>query len=282
MNVKKWLLEKLMQIEFMKNELDVRKRESLTREKKTVESFDWQWRYLAEDGPDEKGAVLLWAPGWREKVDSMIQDELGLTKENLVGKKVLDVGCGQGRWTYGFKKIDCDVLGIDTSPAGIEYARRWGLNTRVLNLFEIANADLAGKFDFVWCWGVIHHTADPKRAFQAIVEAAKPEGFIHCYVYSHPRSRRIKMMRAFLKPFSFPTRRWIIRFWVRVGFYHGSVHEAFDALSPDINKEIPEEEIRNWCKEFGLRYERRYPAWARSSKDIFFNAWRDSGPNHKV
>jgi hypothetical protein len=59
-----------------------------------------------------------------------------------------------------------------------------------------------------------------------------------------------------------------------MGLYHGTVHEAFDALSPAINKEIPESEVQGWCRNLGLRYERRNPLWAKGSKDIFFNAWR--------
>jgi len=245
------------------------------QEEQTIASFDWQWRHLAEDGPPGDQAILLWAPGWREKVDTMILDELGLAPANLAGKKALDVGCGQGRWAYGLKKIGCDVLGIDTSPSAIELARKWGLNAKVMNLFEISNAGLAGQFDLVWCWGVIHHTADPERAFRSVVDAARRGGLIHCYVYSRPRSRRVRVMREVLKPFGFSTRRRIISMWIKLGLYHGSVHEGFDALSPSINKEIGEHEIKRWCEDLGLDYERRYPRWASKSEDIFFNARRD-------
>jgi len=149
----------------------------------------------------------------------------------------------------------------------------WGLNAQVLNLFEIPKAGLAGKFDLVWCWGVIHHAADPEKAFKAVAGAAKPGGVVHCYVYSWPRSRRVRAMRAFLKPFRFSMRRQIITLWVKLGLYHGTVHEAFDALSPQINQEIPESEVQRWCRELRMRYERRYPRWAEASPDLFFNAW---------
>ena len=82
-------------------------------------------------------------------------------------------------------------------------------------------------------------------------------------------------MRTFLHPFSFPIRRRIITSWVRLGLYHGTVHEGFDALSPNINKEVSETTVKQWCDKLGLRYERRQPSWARGSRDLFFNAWRE-------
>jgi hypothetical protein len=93
-------------------------------------------------------------------------------------------------------------------------------------------------------------------------------------VYSRRRSRRVRVMRNILKPFGFPTRKRIIGMWIKLGLYHGSVHEGFDALSPSINREIEEHEIKRWCEDLGLDYERRYPRWASKSEDIFFNARR--------
>ena len=63
--------------------------------------------------------------------------------------------------------------------------------------------------------------------------------------------------------------------WIKLGLYHGSVHEGFEALSPSINREIGERETKRWCEDSGLDYERRYPRWASKSEDIFFNARRD-------
>jgi len=235
----------------------------------TIRSFDWQWQNLSND----PSKYLLSSPLWREKVDELILEELGVDALWLKGKEVLDVGCGNGRWLYGFQKLGCFAFGIDTSPSGVEYARSYGLQAHVLNLFDMPNA-MEKKFDLVWCWGVIHHTANPCRAFSILAQATKPGGLVHCYVYSNPRSLGVKAMRSLLKPFNFTVRRRLISVYVKMGLYHGTVHEAFDALSPAINKEIPESEIQGWCRNLGLRYERRNPLWAKGSKDIFFNAWR--------
>lgn len=236
----------------------------------TISSFEWQWNHLSDD----PSPYLLDSPYWREHVATMILDELGVTADSLKGKLVLDVGCGQGRWALGFEQLRCSVFGIDPSHAGVMFAVKHGLNAGVLNLFDIPNSryELEGKFDIVWCWGVIHHTPNPELAFQIVASCAKTGGLIHCYVYSHPRGLKMKLMRLLLKPFNFATRLEIIKVWLSMGLIRGTVHGWFDALSPSINREISETTVRDWCGTLKLEFERKYPQWADGRYDLFFNA----------
>jgi 2-polyprenyl-3-methyl-5-hydroxy-6-metoxy-1,4-benzoquinol methylase len=53
--------------------------------------------------------------GERENDDQYIIDELSITKEEIKNKTVIDVGCGGGRWSYGFAKLGCKGTSVDVS-----------------------------------------------------------------------------------------------------------------------------------------------------------------------
>ncbi|TLX65846.1 MAG: class I SAM-dependent methyltransferase, partial [Thaumarchaeota archaeon] len=132
----------------------------------TIDSFNYQWKNL----PNAK--YLLTDEEWRQSVDSYILDELQVTKQWIKGKMVIDVGCGGGRWTYGFVKLGCNVTATDVSDGPCNFTRENVPEAKVVkaDLFELPQMMKDRKFDIVWCWGVIHHTADPKEAFNSLVK----------------------------------------------------------------------------------------------------------------
>jgi 2-polyprenyl-3-methyl-5-hydroxy-6-metoxy-1,4-benzoquinol methylase len=137
------------------------------------------------------------------------------------------------------------------------------------DLFELQKAVNKRKFDILWCWGVIHHTSNPHRAFEALTSLIHQNSMIHLYVYSYRRGRRIKGVRKLLKFFSLKNREFIIRFLIKTGFLHGSVHELYDTLSTQINHEIEESVLKGWFEEYNLKYQRYTPQWAHNSRDLF-------------
>jgi hypothetical protein len=116
---------------------------------------------------------------------------------------------------------------------------------------------------------VIHHTSNPHRAFEALTTLMHQNSIIHLYVYSYRRGRRIKGVRKLLKFFSLKNRESIIRFLIKSGFLHGSVHELYDTLSTQINHEIEESVLKEWFEEYNLKYQRYTPQWAHNSRDLF-------------
>jgi len=124
-------------------------------------------------------------------------------------------------------------------------------------------------FDIVWCWGVIHHTGNPKRAFETLLKLMHPQSILHLYIYSFDRGTKVKTLRKILGFFSLTNRERLIKMLIRIGILHGSVHELFDTLSTQINFEISEDEIKKWFSEHNLIYYRYTPQWAKTSRDIF-------------
>jgi SAM-dependent methyltransferase/uncharacterized protein YbaR (Trm112 family) len=111
------------------------------------------------------------------------------------GKKVLDAGCGNGRFAYYAGKYGAEVWAIDLGPA-VEVTRR---NTESLNVQAI-QADLHNppfaleSFDFIYSIGVLHHLPDPEVAFRNLLRFLKPGGEVQIYLYWKPERRPIKAL----------------------------------------------------------------------------------------
>jgi 2-polyprenyl-3-methyl-5-hydroxy-6-metoxy-1,4-benzoquinol methylase len=234
-------------------------------ESDTINSFNYQWTHLSDS------KYLLTDESWRENVDKYILDELSITKEDIGNKTVIDVGCGGGRWSYGFAKLGCKVTSVDISEGPCKLTQKNVPQTEVImsDLFKLQDVLGDRKFDIVWCWGVIHHTDNPRMALETLTNLMHKNSIIHLYVYSFNRGKKVKELRKFLRFFSLKNREQIIRFLSIIGILHGSVHELYDALSTQINHEINELTLKQWFAENDLSYHRYTPQWAKASKDLF-------------
>jgi 2-polyprenyl-3-methyl-5-hydroxy-6-metoxy-1,4-benzoquinol methylase len=90
------------------------------------------------------------------------------------GKRVLDVGCGIGRWSCRLAARGAIVTGIDLSPTMIAEARRRaaarGLADRCLFLAQdLACLDVDGRFDRILGVTVLQHILEP-AALRVAVE----------------------------------------------------------------------------------------------------------------
>ena len=81
---------------------------------------------------------------------------------DLLGRRVLDVGCGTGRWSAALRDRGSRVWGIDASPAMAEQARRRGVDVKVARAEALPFKD--GWFDRALLVLVIHVLERP-RAF---------------------------------------------------------------------------------------------------------------------
>src|SRR5262249_5848402 len=109
---------------------------------------------------------------------------------NVEGKRLLDVGCGDGPNMAMFAQMGADVTGIDVPPGALDVAHRRAEANGVADSVHlvcspIETADLPdGSFDVVWGDGILHHVLDElEPTVRRLARWVKEDGLI---VFSEP------------------------------------------------------------------------------------------------
>ncbi len=104
------------------------------------------------------------------------------------GRRVLEVGIGAGTDFVRFVRAGAVATGVDLTAHAIELCRRRltleGLDAEV----RVADAEAlpfhAATFDFVYSWGVLHHTPDLERAISEAQRVLRPGGELCLMLYN--------------------------------------------------------------------------------------------------
>lgn len=131
---------------------------------------------------------------WDEPVRLLKQrlERNGIPVSEIEGKKVLDAGCGGGRYTAAWRLLGAaPAVGLDISPINIEDARRRASEAGIEDIsFEQGDVlDLPfedGEFDIVFSNGVLHHTTDWEKGVAELVRVLRPGGLGWLYLIENP------------------------------------------------------------------------------------------------
>lgn len=103
------------------------------------------------------------------------------------GKKVLEIGCGMGCMIMNWAQHGANVTAVDLNPVAIEYTKK-RFSTYNLN-GDIQEADAENlpfsdnTFDYIYSWGVLHHTPGTEKAINEIYRVLKPGGSCGVMLY---------------------------------------------------------------------------------------------------
>ncbi len=92
------------------------------------------------------------------------------------GERILDLGCGDGALTEKLAAMGCRVVGIDSSAAQIEAARKRGLDAYVMDGQRLTFQD---EFDAVFSNAALHWMTRADDVIAGVWRALKPGG---CFV----------------------------------------------------------------------------------------------------
>jgi 2-polyprenyl-3-methyl-5-hydroxy-6-metoxy-1,4-benzoquinol methylase len=132
-------------------------------------------RYAEQLSPEQLAPQNVFAPTCLENL--YVLEQLG----SLPGKRVLDIGCGQGDTSVFFALGGAEVHALDVSEKMVsvttELAKRHGVSGRVhaevCRVEDVKYAD--DYFDLIFADGVLHHL-DMPQAVPSIVRVLKPGG----------------------------------------------------------------------------------------------------------
>ncbi len=149
-----------------------------------------------DDRADVQQTTSGFARNWDEfnqviNAHQALNDELfrdwihPLDPERFRGKLVMEAGCGMGRWlrvaaSYGPREL----IGVDYSSIAFTAAK----NLRDLPDVHVVRADILHmpfkrELEYIYCLGVVHHTPEPARTFDALVDKLGPQGAMCVWVY---------------------------------------------------------------------------------------------------
>jgi 2-polyprenyl-3-methyl-5-hydroxy-6-metoxy-1,4-benzoquinol methylase len=112
-------------------------------------------------------------------VERQVQ-ELCAYAELLPGERVLDVGCGMGRYTFPLAERGFLVEGLDLSASLLRELDRFNAGRYVIPLhcLDVVDApdSLGARFDAVVGFFTLHHLHDLVSSFDAMSRLVKPGG----------------------------------------------------------------------------------------------------------
>jgi 2-polyprenyl-3-methyl-5-hydroxy-6-metoxy-1,4-benzoquinol methylase len=232
-------------------------------DQKTRESFDFQW------GTIPSSRHTLSDEQFKKEAPGYVCQYTGFPPEWFRGKKILDVGCGSGRYSWALCTLGAYVTSLDQSAHGLEEVRKAcagfpGHTSVIANLREPLPEDL-GMFDLVWSFGVLHHTGDTYGVFTRIAPLVRSEGFMFLMLYGEPRKNTLidyaevnlyETWREKTRTMSLQGKLDAIIQGMKENKFplHGQehIHGYFDAISPLINDLYRWDEIEGWLVSRGF------------------------------
>lgn len=175
----------------------------------------------------KNGLRFDFGENWTRFLTKLTEDKIIVAENSLKfmlninsfeGRTFLDVGSGSGLFSLAARRLGAKVVSFDYDPKSVsctkELKKRYFNDDENWKILEgsILDNDFInslGEFDFVYSWGVLHHTGSMWNSLNNVVSCVKKGGslFIAIYNYQQFFSRywlfvkKIYNKYFFLKPF---------------------------------------------------------------------------------
>ena len=131
--------------------------------------FGFQWKKFRKTQLDSFSGLTV--------SEERLKRVLDMPLSNLKNKKVLEAGCGSGRFSQILIKYGAILTSFDLSEA-VEANK---LNNPSINICQANIMEMpfeTNYFDIVLCIGVLQHTPNPEKSIEKLLDVLKPKGLI--------------------------------------------------------------------------------------------------------
>jgi 2-polyprenyl-3-methyl-5-hydroxy-6-metoxy-1,4-benzoquinol methylase len=243
--------------------------------RQTVEAFSNQWENLPE------GQFMLSDPWFKENIRSILAEQMLLLKpEWFKDRRVLDAGCGNGRWSFALASMGSKITCVDINEAAIEKTKNalasFGGDKRFIKTpMEALHTALPHeKFDLVYSFGVLHHCKKFNQSFENVVDKVADGGVLFLYLYgreSMTLKEDLDIFKDRVQYNALTTGEEREKFLVqRVGGHREYLHQMHDLLAPLINRRLEFVDISTRLKARGFTGIER----TVESTDLFIRAFK--------
>lgn len=114
-------------------------------------------------------------------VRSVVENYMHLTGQHVANQKILDFGCGYGRFLRMFEYYTNNVIGVDPQEVSLDFCRDAGYGDRVFLSDALPESLPVDKdFDLAFAFSVFSHLDDhaSRICLSALAKHTKPHGIL--------------------------------------------------------------------------------------------------------
>lgn len=167
------------------------------------------------------------------------------------GKRVLEIGTGNGAEGVMFALNGADYTGVDLTEAALEATRKHFAIIGLGGTFQQENAERLSfpdaSFDWVFSHGVLHHTPNPQTAIHEVYRVLKPGGRAIVMLY-HKHS-----FNYYVRIMTYMRARVLGKILARTGHWHVDraqmEHQALRGVRGNQDRQLWELHYQNFLRE---------------------------------
>jgi len=146
------------------------------------------------------------------------------------GERVLDLGCGAGRFVAALRDAGADPVGVELAEAALERARRNAPGADLRLAGDDGSLPLEHRsVDLVWCSEVLEHVADTAHLLLEARRVLRPGGRLLATVPFHGRVKGALLALGRFEAHFDPLGQHL-RFYTRGSLAHALRHAGFDPV----------------------------------------------------
>jgi len=125
--------------------------------------------------------------GWNRHLHHQQPFDRLFPYDRFRGKRVLEIGCGMGAMAALWAAQGAEVTAVDLAPFSVEMTRRrlsiMGLPGKVIEADGRTLPFTDAEFDYVYSWGVLHHSPDLAHSLREMMRVLRRDGEFGLMLY---------------------------------------------------------------------------------------------------